>query len=137
MTTKMYEALRYFEPVVQELEALLAALQASDLQQENRTYLAELLVRLRTGWDVLGTQIAFTSHCLKCNDTRVETPLTSPATPCSACSVGISVAEQVAELEKNRQWVADRLQEKSWTCQECGQVNTPGSRCTHCHTWRP
>lgn len=62
MTTKMSEALHYFEPLVQEVDRILTAFQDFDLQLENRAYLVDLLVRLRKGWDVLGNQIVLTSH---------------------------------------------------------------------------
>jgi hypothetical protein len=137
MSTKMKAALDYFEPLVQEIDRVLTAFQESDLQPENKVFLVDLVARLRKGWDVLGNQIVMTSHCLKCQDTGTLSVTTSPATKCPDCSVGVSVDEQFAEIDKNRQWVADRLLEKEWTCQTCRRVNEPGcSRCPGCATWR-
>jgi hypothetical protein len=139
MTTKMSEALRYFEPVVQEVDRILTIMQQDLMDPGNQVYLTELLTRLRKGWDVLGNQIIVASHCLKCNDTHVVSVNTSPAMPCPDCSVGTSVDEQFAEIDQNRQWVAKRLLEKEWTCLACGELNptaTGGACCRRCQ-WRP
>lgn len=141
MTTKMREALLYFEPLVQEIDRVLTAIQTSDsILPDNKAFLANLLVRLRLGWDVLGNQIVLTSHCQRCSNNGVVAADADSAVPCPDCSVGTSVEEQAIELEKNRQWVADRLMEKEWSCQnlKCGKVNSAASSCClGCGTWRP
>jgi hypothetical protein len=138
MTTKMKEALIYFEPVIEEVGQVLAAFLAADLQPENRVLLTTLQTKLRKGWDVLGNQIVLTSHCQRCRDNGVVAVDADSAVPCPDCSVGTSVDEQAAELEKARQWVVDRLVLKEWTCQKCGKVNTAVCCCClGCGTWRP
>lgn len=106
-TPKTRAALEYFEPLVQEVYEVITAVQADIQDPENSKFLADLLLRLQKGWDVLGYQIVRTSHCQECHDTGVLSTKTAPAIPCPECSVGTSVDEQAAELCRVRQLLTE------------------------------
>ena len=56
-TTKMGEAIYYFDSVVREVDQVLTASQQGLADLDNEAFLLGLVARLRRGWDVLGNQI--------------------------------------------------------------------------------